>query len=167
MNAAKSVNAPNGYRPTVLIVDDEELVTISLRNLFLLQSDYNVLTHTSPSEALSAAKNLSVDLVISDYLMPELDGIAFLSQLREIQPQTVRVLLTGYADKENAIRAINSIGLYQYIEKPWDNEKLLIVVKNGIEKRALLRALEIKIAELAEAHSSLKSIQTELIKAFM
>jgi len=167
MNAAKSVDAPNGYRPTVLIVDDEELVTISLRNLFLLQSDYNVLTHTSPSEALSAAKNLSVDLVISDYLMPELDGIAFLSQLREIQPQTVRVLLTGYADKENAIRAINSIGLYQYIEKPWDNEKLLIVVKNGIEKRALLRALEIKIAELAEAHSSLKSIQTELIKAFM
>jgi len=108
-----------------------------------------------------------VDLVISDYLMPELDGITFLSRLREIQPQTVRVLLTGYADKENAIRAINSVGLYQYIEKPWDNEKLLIVVKNGIEKRALLRALEIKIAELDEAHSNLKSIQTELIKAFM
>jgi len=167
MKAAESVKSTNGYKPTVLIVDDEELVTISLRNLFILQSDYNVVTHTSPGEALSAARSFPVDLVISDYLMPELDGITFLSRLREIQPQTVRVLLTGYADKENAIRAINSVGLYQYIEKPWDNEKLLIVVKNGIEKRALLRALEIKIAELDEAHSNLKSIQTELIKAFM
>ncbi len=99
--------------------------------------------------------------------MPEMDGIAFLSRLKEIQPQTIRVLLTGYADKENAIRAINSVGLYQYIEKPWDNDSLLIVVKNGLEKRALLRALEKKISELDEAHSSLKSIRTELIKAFM
>ena len=167
MNARDRVKTTNGYRPTVLIVDDEELVTKSLRNLFQLQSDYRIITHTSPREALSAADSIPVDLVISDYLMPELDGITFLSKLREIQPQTVRVLLTGYADKENAIRAINSVGLYQYIEKPWDNEKLLIVVKNGLEKRALLRALEDKIAELDEAHSNLKSIQTELIKAFM
>ena len=155
------------YRPRLLILDDEELVTKSLRNLFLLQSDYEVVTYTSAREALLTANSLPIDLVISDYLMPEMDGIAFLSRLKEIQPQTVRVLLTGYADKENAIRAINTVGLYQYIEKPWDNDKLLIVVKNGLEKRALIRALESKIAELDEAHSSLKTIQTELIKAFM
>jgi response regulator RpfG family c-di-GMP phosphodiesterase len=164
MNKTESME---GYRPRLLIVDDEELVTKSLRNLFLLQSDYEVVTHTSAREALIAAGSLPIDLVISDYLMPEMDGITFLSRLKEIQPQTVRILLTGYADKENAIRAINTVGLYQYIEKPWDNDKLLIVVKNGLEKRALLRALETKIAELDEAHSSLKSIQTELIKAFM
>ena len=155
------------YRPRLLILDDEELVTKSLRNLFLLQSDYEVVTYTSAREALLTANSLPIDLVISDYLMPEMDGIAFLSRLKEIQPQTVRVLLTGYADKENAIRAINTVGLYQYIEKPWDNDKLLIVAKNGLEKRALIRALESKIAELDEAHSSLKSIQAELIKAFM
>jgi response regulator RpfG family c-di-GMP phosphodiesterase len=167
MNAMKKTEQINGYRPTLLIVDDEELVTKSLRNLFLLQSDYKVITHTSAREALSSAGSIPVDLVISDYLMPEMDGITFLSRLREIQPQTVRVLLTGYADKENAIRAINTVGLYQYIEKPWDNDRLLVTVKNGLEKRALLRALEKKIAELDEAHLSLKSIQTELIKAFM
>jgi response regulator RpfG family c-di-GMP phosphodiesterase len=155
------------YRPRLLIVDDEELVTKSLRNLFLLQSDYEVVTHTSAREALVTAGSLPIDLVITDYLMPEMDGITFLSRLKEIQPQTVRVLLTGYADKENAIRAINTVGLYHYIEKPWDNDTLLIVVKNGLEKRALVRALESKIAELDEAHFSLKSIQTELIKAFM
>ena len=167
MSAAEIAKMTNGHRPTVLIVDDEELVTKSLRNLFQLQSDYKIVTHTSPSKALSALDSLTVDLVISDYLMPELDGITFLSKLREIQPQTIRVLLTGYADKENAIRAINTVGLYQYIEKPWDNEKLLVVVRNGLEKRALVRALEDKIAELDEAHLNLKSIQTELIKAFM
>jgi len=155
------------YRPTVLIVDDEEMVTISLRNLFRLQSNYQIITYTSPKEALAAAGNGAADLVITDYLMPEMDGITFLSRFKEVQPQAIRVLLTGYADKENAIRAINSVGLYQYLEKPWDNDKLLMIVKNGLEKRALLRTLEIKIAELDRAHSSLKSLQTELIKAFM
>jgi len=155
------------YRPTVLIVDDEELVTITLRNLFLLRTDYSVIVHTSASAALADAGSRAIDLVITDYLMPEMDGISFLSRFKEIQPQTVRVLLTGYADKANAIRAINTVGLYQYIEKPWDNDNLLVVVKNGLEKRALIRALETKIAELDQANSSLKSIQTELIKAFM
>jgi len=155
------------FRPTVLIVDDEEMVTTSLRNLFRLESDYKVVTHTSARKALSDAGNTDVDLVISDYLMPEMDGITFLARFKEIQPHAVRVLLTGYADKENAIRAINAVGLYQYLEKPWENDKLLMVVKNGLEKRALLRTLESKIAELDQAHFSLKSIQTELIRAFM
>jgi len=96
-----------------------------------------------------------------------MDGITFLSKFKDIHPHAVRVLLTGYADKENAIKAINTVGLYQYIEKPWDNDALLMVVKNGMEKRHLIRALESKIAELDEAHTNLKSIQTELIKAFM
>ncbi len=155
------------YRPTVLIVDDEEMVTASLRSLFRLQSSYQVVTHISPKEALAAAGRTAIDLVISDYLMPEMDGITFLSRFKDLQPQAIRVLLTGYADKENAIRAINSVGLYQYIEKPWDNDNLIMIVKNGLEKRALLRALENKTAELDQAHSSLRSLQAELIKAFM
>ena len=155
------------YRPTLLLLDDEEMVTTSLRNLFRLQSNYKILTYNSPEKALADAPHNPVDLVITDYLMPVMDGITFLSRFKDVQPQAVRVLLTGYADKENAIKAINTVGLYQYIEKPWDNEHLLMVVKNGIEKRLLIRALEKKIAELDQAHSNLKSIQTELIKAFM
>ena len=155
------------YRPTLLLLDDEEMVTTSLRNLFRLQSNYKIVTYNSPEKALADAPHNPVDLVITDYLMPVMDGITFLSRFKDVQPQAVRVLLTGYADKENAIKAINTVGLYQYIEKPWDNEHLLMVVKNGIEKRLLIRALEKKIAELDQAHSNLKSIQTELIKAFM
>ncbi len=167
MNPMNKIEASEEYRPRIMIVDDEELVTRSLQNLFRLQSDYEVLACTSAREALSIAERLPIDLVITDYLMPEMDGITFLARLKQAQPQTIRVLLTGYADKENAIRAINSVGLYQYLEKPWDNDNLLMIVKNGLEKRALIRALEKKIAELDAAHNSLKSIQNELIKAFM
>jgi DNA-binding NtrC family response regulator len=155
------------YHPRLLILDDEEMVTTSLRNLFRLQSDYEIFVYTEPHEALSNANRHEIDVVITDYLMPKMDGITFLSKFKEIQPQAIRVLLTGYADKENAIKAINEVGLYQYIEKPWDNEGLLMVVKNGVEKRSLLRALQEKIAELDHAQANLKSIQTELIKAFM
>jgi response regulator RpfG family c-di-GMP phosphodiesterase len=154
-------------RPSLLILDDEEMVLTSLRNLFRLQTEYEVIVHSSAKEALGSAGTRPVDLVISDYLMPEMDGITFLARFKEIQPQAIRVLLTGYADKENAIRAINQVGLYQYIEKPWDNAELLVVVKNGLEKRQLLRTLEEKIAELAKVNTNLKSLQTALIKAFL
>jgi len=154
-------------RPSLLILDDEEMVLTSLRNLFRLQTEYEVIVHSSAREALESARTRPVDLVISDYLMPEMDGITFLGRFKEIQPQSIRVLLTGYADKENAIRAINQVGLYQYIEKPWDNADLLIVVKNGLEKRQLLRTLEEKIAELAKVNTNLKSLQTALLKAFL
>ena len=158
----------DGQNPsTILIVDDEVAVVQCLTALLELESDHRVLGETSPVRAIQSAKVNSPDLVISDFLMPEMDGIKFLLEIRGLYPESTLILLTGYADKENAIRAINSVGLYQYIEKPWDNDSLLIVIKNGLEKRALLRALEKKIAELDEAHSSLKSIQTELIKAFM
>ena len=159
--------AEDKYIPTLLILDDEEIVTTSLRNLFRLQTNYRIIAFTKPDEALAAARSNPVDLVITDYLMPGTDGIAFLARFKEIQPQAVRILLTGYADKENAIKAINTVGLYQYLEKPWDNQALMIVVRNGLEKRALIRALEKKIQELDLAQFSLKALQTELIKAFI
>ncbi len=159
--------AQDEYQPTILILDDEEMVTTSLRSLFRLQTGYRILVFTSPEEALRVAQSESIDLVITDYLMPSMDGITFLARLRDIQPQAVRILLTGYADKENAIKAINTVGLYQYLEKPWDNNALLIVVRNGLEKRALLRTLEAKIRELDYAQASLRSLHNEIVRAFI
>jgi DNA-binding NtrC family response regulator len=155
------------YKPLIFILDDEEMVLTTLRNLFTLRTDYHVVCHNSPQQALADASDSAVDLVITDYLMPQMDGITFLGKFKEIQPQSVRVLLTGYADKENAIRAINTVGLYQYLEKPWDNDALLMVVRNGIEKRLLQQSLEKKFAELDRAHADIKSVRNELIRAFM
>jgi response regulator RpfG family c-di-GMP phosphodiesterase len=107
-----------------------------------------------------------VDVVVSDYLMPEIDGISFLSQVKAIQPEATRILLTGYADKENAIKAINDVGLYQYIEKPWENDDLKLIIRNGLEKRILLKRLEDKISEVNRAHEELMSLQRDILKAF-
>jgi response regulator RpfG family c-di-GMP phosphodiesterase len=98
--------------------------------------------------------------------MPEIDGITFLSKVKGIQPEATRILLTGYADKENAIKAINDVGLYQYIEKPWENDDLKLIIRNGLEKRILLKKLEDKIAEVNRAHDELMSLQRDILKAF-
>jgi len=167
MNTGTWSLAVDDNRPTLMIVDDEAPVTMSLRDLFLVQADYRIVTHASARAALAAAGLLTVDLVISDYRMPEMDGATFLSRFKEIQPHAILVLMAEGADREKAIRAINPADLYHCIEKPWDHDHLLKVVSNGLEKRALLRALEAKTEELNQANSRLKSIQTELIKAFI
>lgn len=124
--------------PTVVIVDDEEMVTMSLGALFVLETGIDVLTFNSPIEALEELQNEEVDLVISDYLMVPMNGIDFLVEFKRIQPEAIRILLTAYADLENAIRGINEVGLYQFIQKPWDNDSILILVKNALSKALLL-----------------------------
>ncbi len=151
---------------TLLIVDDEEMVLTSLSAFLMLETDYNVETYTSVSEALGFAESNSFDLVISDYLMPQMDGISFLAKIKEIKPQAPRILLTGYADKENAIKGINEVGLFQYIEKPWDNEQLRLIIRNGLEKQQLVNELQKKISEINAAYGEIQNIQKEILKTF-
>jgi DNA-binding NtrC family response regulator len=153
--------------PLIVIVDDEEMVLTSLRSFLNLETDYLVETYTSPKTALAGLDGKPLDLVISDYLMPEMNGIDFLLQVKKVHPFSTRVLLTGYADKENAIKAINEVGLYQYIEKPWDNEELKLIIQNGLERRFLMEQLQEKIAEVQRVQESLQEIQAQIIKAFM
>jgi DNA-binding NtrC family response regulator len=150
----------------VLIVDDEEMILTSLSSFLELETDYEVVTFSSVKEALNFVKDNNIDLVISDYLMPEMDGITFLSKVKEIDPQATRIILTGYADKENAIKAINDVGLFQYIEKPWNNDDLKIVIRNGLEKQKLMRELQIKVEEIQKAYSDLQGLHREILKAF-
>jgi DNA-binding NtrC family response regulator len=152
---------------TIVLVDDEEMVLTSLRSFLNLETKYDVKTFTSATEALNFIKTNDIDLVISDYLMPEMDGIAFLAKVRELRPEVPRIILTGYADKENAIKAINDVGLFQYIEKPWDNNDLLIILRNGLERQNLLKKLQIKIKEINNANSELMGLQQEIIKTFV
>ena len=153
---------------TMLIIDDEEMVTTSISTLFRLETDYNILIFNSPGEALSELQAQEVDLVISDYLMPgEMNGVQFLLELKKLQPEAIRILLTAYADKENAIRAINEVGLYQYVEKPWDNEALLLLVRNGLRVGKLLKQLAARTQQLDIARENLERVQTEILKAFV
>ena len=153
--------------PTIMLVDDEEMVLNSIKSFLAIEMTYNLVAYTSPLKALEDLdKNERVDLVISDYLMPEMDGITFLAKVKEKLPMVPRVLLTGYADKENAIKAINNVGLYQYVEKPWDNEDLRLVIRNGLEKTTLLHQLEEKIREVERTQRELSEVQKDILRVF-
>ena len=152
---------------SIVLVDDEEMVLTSLSSFLTLETEYEVNTFTSAKAAIDFVRDNDVDLVISDYLMPEMDGITFLGHVRDLKPEIPRIILTGYADKENAIKAINEVGLYQYLEKPWDNDDLLIILRNGLEKQRLMKKLQQKIGEINKAYSDLQGIHREIVKTFV
>ncbi len=147
---------------SIIVVDDENMVLESIDSFLDRETDYDVHTFLSAEEALSFIKGNEMDLVISDYLMPGMDGITFLARVSEIDPDIPFILLTGYADKENAIKAINEVGLFYYIEKPWENEEMLIVIRNGLEKRDLCRKLKQKMDELQKALAEVERLKDRL-----
>ncbi|KAA3635001.1 MAG: response regulator [Calditrichaeota bacterium] len=151
----------------VLIVDDEEMVLSSISSFLELETSYKVVTFTEPGKALEYVNENSIDLVISDYLMPHMNGIQFLSKMKEVMPQVPRIILTGYADKENAIKAINDVGLFQYIEKPWDNDDILLIIRNGLERKELMKKLDDKISQINAAYSELQGLHKEIVKTFI
>ena len=157
----------NSHPPSVMIVDDEEMVIISIKAFLQLETDFVVHGFTDPEEAVRFAGETPIDVAVSDYLMPKLNGIQLLGRIKELQPEASRVLLTGHADKQSAIQAINQVALFQYLEKPWDNAQLLLAVRSGVERARLFRDLREKVGELDSAHSSLKTVQKRLIEAFL
>ena len=157
----------NGHRPSVMLVDDEDMIIASIRAFLELETDYEVHGFTNPEEAAEFAKQTEVDVAISDYLMPKMNGIQLLGRMKELQPEASRVLLTGHADKQSAIQAINQVNLFQYLEKPWDNAQLLLVVESAAERAHLLRDLREKVDALDSAHSNLKDVERRLIRAFL
>ena len=152
---------------TMVLVDDEDMVLSSLQSFLELETDYNLQTFTSPEAALDYSLTGPVDVVVSDFLMPGMNGIELLSRIREKHPTAPRILLTGYADKESAIKAINDIGLFQYIEKPWDNTNLLIVLRNALERRFLVKTLQEKITEIDRAQGKLSGLQNDILRTFI
>lgn len=139
----------NSHRPpTILLVDDDAIVTSAIVHLLELETDYRTLAFQDPLVALEAARREPIDCVVSDFLMPGMDGLQFLREIASFAPDVPRILLTGYADKESAIAAINEVNLYQYLEKPWENETLKIVLRNAVGQRSLQRQLAERLREL-------------------
>ena len=154
-------------RRTILAVDDEQLVLCCLKAFFELEDKHDIVTFTDPHEALEYFYSHDIDVVISDFNMPRMDGVTLLSLVKERDPAVVRILLTGFADKDSAVRAINEAGLFQYIEKPWSNDDLSIIVRNAMERRQLLEMLRESVAHLSVTDGELKGIRQDLLRAFV
>jgi response regulator RpfG family c-di-GMP phosphodiesterase len=117
----------------ILLVDDEESVLNTLRRSFRKQP-YEIHTATSGSDGLALMSEHSFDLIVSDMRMPEMDGAEFLSKAKEKQPMVERLLLTGYSDMDETVRAINDGGIFGYLSKPWNADQLNALVKSALEK---------------------------------
>lgn len=146
----------------IVVVDDEQMVTSAFKTLLKLEGFNNCVAFNNPTKAIEFLEQNKPDIIISDFIMPEMNGLEFLSAAKKLYPDVSKILLTGYADKENAIRAINEIGLYKYIEKPWDNDDLIITIQNGIERSNLLDKLHEKINELEDAKKELERYSQNL-----
>lgn len=146
----------------ILVVDDDVIVTSALKTFFKVEGINNFVTFNNPLEAVEYLKSNKPCIIISDFMMPQMNGLEFLKEAKKLYPDVSMILLTGYADKENAIRAINEVGLYRYIEKPWDNDELLINIKNGIERSYLVEKLNEKISELEVANKKLEEYSNNL-----
>ncbi len=153
--------------PVILVLDDEPMVTTTIKNHLSLAGGYEVVVFNHPTEALQYLKTHPVDAIISDQIMPGMNGLEFFTQLKQIQPEAIRVLLTGYAEKEDAIRAINQIGLFQFIEKPWSNEQLLMAVRNGLERKRLYLSLQKRIGELRIAAEEIDRLKNGLVELYL
>jgi response regulator RpfG family c-di-GMP phosphodiesterase len=176
---------------TLLFVDDEASILSSLRRLFRPHG-YRILTAGSGAEGLQVLAQETVDLVVSDMRMPEMDGAHFLEQVRSRWPTVVRILLTGYADIASTIAAINCGEIYRYIAKPWDDNDIVLTVRDALERQRLEQenarldalthqqneelktlnaSLEQKVtertAQLRQTLSSLEQAHRDLNKGFM
>ena len=170
--AAASVTAPGAapgvVAPTaeaapwrILCVDDEENILATLGRLFRKQR-YQIRTATSGAEGLRLLESEPVDLVISDMRMPEMDGARFLEQVFQRYPDTVRILLTGYADISSTIQAVNRGQIYRYVSKPWDDQELLTTVRQALDVKALQREKARLEALTVQQNEALRTLNLSL-----
>ncbi len=146
----------------ILLVDDEHIVTSSIESYMMLETPHDVVSYNNPLEALAALDQIHPDVVVSDFNMPQLTGIDFLKQVKAQFPNVETILLTGYADKENAIAAINEVGIYRYLEKPWDNGQLQATIEQALERQRLVRGLENTLKKVNKLNNTLKSYNAAL-----
>lgn len=158
-----SDNTPDEARPVVLIVDDEPSIVSALKRLMRSQG-YDTLEAANGAEALDIAGDAAVDLVLTDMRMPEMDGAEFLSAFNEIQPDVPKILLTGYADLESTISAINTGRIFAYLGKPWDDEELIRAAANALEQRQLRRERDSLLAQSEAQKAELASLNQQLQK---
>ena len=120
-------------KPCILFVDDEEKVLKSIVRHFL-DEDYEIYTAPSGKEGLALLERISAEVVVSDFRMPEMNGGEFLREVSQRWPDTVRIVLSGYADISAVITAINEGAIFKFISKPWQEHELKDAVKEGLEK---------------------------------
>ena len=141
--------------PTILIVDDEQHVLNSINRT--MRHEYNVILSLDGKSALQVLREQEVSAILADQRMPGLTGSEFFCEAKKIQPDTTRVLITGYSDIEAVVQAINDGQIYYYIEKPWEPDDLKLIMAGAVERYQLIKENKRLLHELEIANQLLSS----------
>ena len=148
-------------RPRILIVDDEEAILETMT--FTFMDLYEVLTTSDPTQALQIMEeNQPIAVVITDQRMPGMTGVELLSETYQRFPETIRIILTGFADAEATVKAINDGHIYGYVNKPWEPDELKAIVKRATELHLLTRENRSLVDELRDANLFLAAVMDRL-----
>ena len=147
----------------ILIVDDEEVVLFSLRDT-LSRAGYQITTAPDAVEALARLKEKAFSVIITDQQMPMLTGLEFLHQVKQVQPDATRILITAVLNLNTVIDAINKGEIYRFIVKPWLREELLVTVKNAVQRYELIFKNQLLQAATLEMNESLAVANADLEK---
>jgi len=146
---------------TILFVDDELSILSTLKRL-LRREPYDILTADSGQQGLDILAEKSVNIVISDMRMPHMSGAEFLQQVKQHYPQTKRIIMSGYADIEAVVDAVNKGGICHFISKPWDNDELKTIICDLVadtqnQESQQIQTLQTIIREQQQEINTLKS----------
>lgn len=144
----------------ILIVDDEENVCHALRRS-LRREGYELFFGHEPAEGLEILKTQKCDMVISDHLMPNMTGLEFLKIVRDRHPDMMRLMLTGHADMQTAIDAINQGNIYRFLTKPWDDTELKVTLFLAFEQLDLERENRRLLAMVRRQYDAMKGLELE------
>lgn len=149
------MNVTDVYSHNLLVIDDEPSILSALKRQF--RRNYQVYIANSAEEGLELMKTHPIQVIISDQRMPGMNGTAFFDQVKTNYPNAIRLLLTGYADIQAVIEAINDGNIYRYITKPWDPAELDTIVRGAFERHDLIVRNEELVAKLQQANVDLES----------
>lgn len=124
----------------ILFVDDEEFILDIARSIFA-EEGIEILTAANGEEALEKVRSFEIAVLVSDNRMPGMMGLDLLSRVKSISPDTVKIIMTGFADLETAIDAINRVEVFRFIVKPWENTQLVELVKDALKRYRLIKSI--------------------------
>ena len=143
---------------TILVVDDEELFIEYIQSV-LSGKNYNVITASSGQEGLEILKKQSVNMVISEYKIPLMNGLEFLEKVRIIYPDILTIMVTDQPDIKLAIKAINEAGVYKFLLKPWDDIEFKNAIKKTLESLQVIKERDELIRKVKTHEATLKDLE--------
>jgi DNA-binding NtrC family response regulator len=154
----------------IMLVDDEENIVRALSRS-LRSTGWEIVTYTNAHEALLDIEKREFAAIVSDYRMPAINGVEFLEFCKLRQPDTVRIILSAYADKDAMLQAVNTAQIFRFITKPWDDKELIMVLKQAIEQfklvqetrrlRKIVKEQRSALEELERQHPGLVAVQRD------